>query len=544
MSILQLFQLFAWKQHQQQQRSKTFPPGWAIDALCVVVLLLYFLYFALPALGGHLAEDEPPELYRFWYHGWLKWIWANIFFWRQTKTFFRPAGVFYYLPLYHCFGLNPRPYHIAQISILAASIPMIYYLARSLSSSRSVAFLAVLALCYHVGLTSLVFIGSFSYDILCGFFYFAALTYYIHFRERDAQLRSLQLVGFLALYVGALDFKEMAVSLPVIVLIYEVLKSPRWGDWKQLIRWAYSSTIPALIAGLITAVYIYFRIHGPTSLATADAYRPRYSWSTFLKSNASFVSELFYGVAISDWGLLALWALVFIYAFLRRDRMLRLMAFWVVIVPLPLAFIVPIRGGGHLYLLLFGWAMIFAKVASDLIELLCKFSLLMRQGARRMGAATGAITRSTPTGGVRGTATGVAAASNMSQTTLRIAATLVVALSLAIFTRWKNPPPYVRAFQNYGQKTSHVAQAFRSLDLRPVPGSWILVKGNPFMPSQWGEGWDVLFIPALLWNDHSLHILLEGLNKLTPQQVANMDYVILLSEFHAEIVRAPESQRR
>jgi hypothetical protein len=62
--------------------------------------------------------------------------------------------------------------------------------------------------------------------------------------------------------------------------------------------------------------------------------------------------------------LLAIWALLFAYAFLRRDRMLQLMAFWVVITPLPLAFISP-RGGARLYILLFGWAMIFAKLASD-----------------------------------------------------------------------------------------------------------------------------------------------------------------------------------
>ena len=140
--------------------------------------------------------------------------------------------------LYHCFGLNPRPYHIAQISILAASIPMLYYLTRSLSSSRSVAFLAVLAFCYHVNLISLVFVDSFSYDVLCGFFYFAGLTYYIHFR--DAEVRPFQLIAFLALYICALDFKEMAVTLPVIVLIYEVLRSPRWGDWR-FIGWARSS---------------------------------------------------------------------------------------------------------------------------------------------------------------------------------------------------------------------------------------------------------------------------------------------------------------
>ena len=51
--------------------------------------------------------------------------------------------------------------------------------------------------------------------------------------------------------------------------------------------------------------------------------------------------------------LLAIWALLFAYAFLRRDYMLKLMAFWVVITPLPLVFVSP-RGGGRLYIPLFG----------------------------------------------------------------------------------------------------------------------------------------------------------------------------------------------
>ena len=72
---------------------------------------------------------------RYWYLGPLKWFWANICFWRDTSYFLRPGGVLDRGVLYHCFGLNPRPYHIAQISILAASIPMLYYLTRSLSSS-------------------------------------------------------------------------------------------------------------------------------------------------------------------------------------------------------------------------------------------------------------------------------------------------------------------------------------------------------------------------------------------------------------------------
>jgi hypothetical protein len=526
------------KQRWAQQDAS--PPPWAIDLMCVAVLVIYFLHFALPALGGHLNDDEMPELYRYWHYGALKWIWANLCFWTES----RPGGVAYYAPLYHLFGLAPEPYRLVQIVILAASIPLLYHLAKSLSASRPVAFLAVLALCYHPRLISLVFVGSFSYDVLCGVFYFVALAYYIHIRETVAHLRPLQMLGFLALYVCALDFKEMAVTLPVIVLIYEFLKTPRWSDWKQFIQWVRSSAVPALVAGLLTVLYIYGRTYGPNATTMWRGYRPHYSWSSFLKSNAHFVSELVYYPGfpthvMSKAALIALWAFVFLYAFLRRDRALRLMAFWIVIVPLPLAFI-GIRSGGHLYLPLFGWAMIFARVAFDVITLISKASILIGQGMG-MGAATGAIIGGAATGSVRWAAIGAgagAAAGRISASTFTIVATFIVASALAIFTERENPPAYVRAFLKVGEKSSHIIEAFRSLNLHPAHGSAILVKGNNLESRL-----HIVHIASLVWNDHSLRIWLDGQNDLMPQQPANMDYVISLSEFRAEIVRAPESER-
>ena len=55
------------------------------------------------------------------------------------------------------------------------------------------------------------------------------------------------------------------------------------------------------------------------------------------------------------------------------------MAFWIVITPLPLAFVTP-RGGARLYILLFGWAMIFAKLAWDVIMLVSKVPGLSGRG--------------------------------------------------------------------------------------------------------------------------------------------------------------------
>ena len=99
----------------------------------------------------------------------------------------------------------------------------------------------------------------------------------------------------------------MAVTLPVIVLIYEFLKSPRWANWKAFLRWIRSYAAPSLIAGLLTVLYIYGKLHGNGSLASLDPYRPKYSWHNFTASNAKFVGQLlFAGHTITPIALLTL----------------------------------------------------------------------------------------------------------------------------------------------------------------------------------------------------------------------------------------------
>ena len=554
------------------------------DVVCVIILIAYFLHFALPALGEGFVEDEITSIWTHWFPGSSKSLWANICFWKGIG---RPGGALYYLPLYHFFGLNPQPYRIAQISILAASIPIAYYLARLIASSRSIAFLAVLAFCYHGRLANLVLSGAFSYDVLCGFFYFAALTYYIHIREKGLLLRPMQWVGFLALYICALNAKEMAVTLPVVVFIYELLKYPHGLERPKFSRWILHCASPALTAGIITAVYCYNKIYGlgfagnfstevveyrlnpsrPDSWVIAtllEPFTPRYTWHRFIESNTRFFSELFYlapNHVLAGEMLVAIWALLFAYAFLRRDHALQLMAFWVVITPLPLAFLTP-RGGGRLYIPLFGWAMIFAKLAWDVITVICKSPTLLRQSERytpqvRQSLGAGATDRPrwTPIRAAAG------ATSKISRVRFQTFAMVVIAFGLAVFTQWENQRSgRVRAILNSGQKAVHVIQAFRSLNLHPAPGSMILLtpekqfyqsgyypayfaslaRDNPLRqvivelaPRYW------YYVASLVWGNRTLRIYVEDRDQLTEEQIAKMNYIISFDEFQAKLMRGP-----
>ena len=544
-----------------------------IDVVYLITLVAYFLHFAVATLGGGFAEDEIINIWTHWFSGVSKSVWANICFWKGIG---RPAGAFFYLPLYHFFGLNPEPYRIAQISILAASIPIVYHLAKLLSSSRSIAFLAVLAFCYHAQLGNLL-LGPFCYDVLCAFFYFAALTYYIHIREKGLRLRPIQWAGFLALYICALNAKEMAVTLPVLVFVYELLRYSREVERPKFSRWILRYASLALLAGVITAIYCYNKVYGsglvsnfstelteyrinqarPDSWIIAiliEPYTPHYSWQRFIESNTRFVSEVFYLTpkhVLPGEMLLAIWALLFVYAFLRRDRGLQLMAFWVVITPLPLAFLTP-RGGGRLYIPLFGWAMIFAKLVSDIITSMYKSLTLLSQTVgwtpqlkQSSGSAANDHGRS-------------ALMHNALPVTFQTLATLLVALALAAFTQWKNQG-FARQL-NSEQKAVHVIQALRLLNMHPAPGSMILLRPEQqfyqtgYYPAYFGSlaqdnplrqvvvelaprYW--YYLASLVWADRSLRINVEGEHRFTEEQIAKMDYIISFDEFKARIVHGP-----
>lgn len=477
-----------------------------LNAACIGLLLAYFFHFALPALRAGFGEDEMMNLHSYWFPGALRSIRQNFCFWSISYPQ-RPAGALYYLPLYHFFLLDPLPYRVVQISILAATIPIFFYLAALLSGSRAVAFLVTLAMCYHQELANLVFGGSFIYDVLCGLFYFAALTYYVRIREQGVALHAGQLAIFLALYVCALNSKEMAVSLPVIVFTYEALKCPRPNEWKQFALRNWSVTVPTLIAGLVTAIFIYAKLNSPYSLAHLEAYRPVFSWHRFSLTNAHFINELLYDSASGiGRSILVAWPIVFLYAFWRHDRLLQLMAFWVVITPLPLAFI-PARGGAMLYIVLFGWAMIVAGLLKDVIGLVGR--VLSLSAPRTV--------------------------------MLRTLTTAVVAVALALFTHWQSHRfNRTRDLVSSGQKSLHVIQALRSLNLQPAPGSTILLKPKTRF---YQNGYYPSFVASLVWRDRSLRIYVAGQPQLPQEQIANVNYIISFNEFSAQLVRGAESNR-
>ena len=454
-----------------------------------ILLAAFFWAFQGRALKSHFGPDEMMNLYNYWLPPLWKVLLANLSFW---SSFVRPMAAVYYLPLFHLFKFNPVPYTWVRIGLLALNTVLFYKLALQVSRSWWVAVLASFPIAYQANLGNLSFDGAFIFDTICATFYFAALLYYIHRRRSRTHLSVgylsvTQGCVFLALYICALDSKEMAVSLPVVVLAYELLlqKRSEWG-----LAYLTRQLWPTLAAGAITAIFILGKALGAQSLTVIDAYRPVFTWARFSESTTRFLNTIFYADGLTMEHAVVFWSVLLCAGIAglvrrRRDPRWLFLWVWVMVTPLPIAFL-PGRGAGLLYLVAAGWAM--------LVAMLCR-AVSWRLARELFGGRP-----------ARMAAMGLAL--------------LGYAAAYAYQTR------IIHRYQVYGylltgKHTADMLVQFGKLSLQPKPGSRIVFLRDPFPDS-----FDMTFIAALAWNDHSLRIFQQSQDHLTEDQIAGMDYIL------------------
>lgn len=403
------------------------------------------------------------NIFQYWNPPIWKVALANVAFWSK---FIRPMGALYYLPLYEMFGLNPIPYNIVRLLLLAANTVLFYILAKRIGRSWWIATLAAFPVSYHAGMVFLAYRGSFIFDILCGGFYFAALLVYAHYRRTGARLGVARTCLFLALYICALDSKEMAVSLPIIVLTYELLFHP-----------SRPRLIPVVIAGAITAVFIAGKTIGTGTLTELEAYRPVFTWARFAESSTRFQNTIFYSDLFTIGLVLALWIALLVFAARRLNRDPRWMFWWVwvMITPLPIAFL-PDRGGAMLYIPVAGWAMLTAM----------GLRAFAHPAARRV--ATPVL--------------------------------LGIFAVLYAYMTWSRDGDVVAATLASGTKLTRLVSQLNGLGFRPAAGSHIVFLNEPFPDSYTTE-----FAAYLFWNDHSLDIILQSQVRFPQEVIAARDYI-------------------
>jgi len=406
------------------------------------------------------------NLYRSWANPVYMLVKANLlFFW--ASPFYRPLPSVWYRVVFHLAGFEPFVFHATYMVILVTNVILTYAVLRGISASREVALVTTLLGSYYRRLNYVYFDTSFVYDALCYAFYFGAFLLYARIRQRRRWPGAGDLLVFSLLYLCALNSKEMAVTMPLVLLCYELIfHPPRFRRAGEIWRWLLREGRAVIVAGTITLVFVIGRLKGADSLAVIPGYQPQLTWARFMENNRHFLGELIpMIIAWTDARVLTLLGVMAVIAWAARSKTLRFAWVFLTISPLPIAFIPP-RGLGQYYIPCFGWAL---YCGTALVAAFAWFT-------RRLPADPAFVER------VRGPL-------------------LLVSLGLALYPYYRHKgSDNVASINLEGPMIRDAAQQLRGMYPNLRPGCRLLFLDDPFKPDRY----DLTFLVRLLYRDDSL----------------------------------------
>ncbi|OGP88512.1 MAG: hypothetical protein A2156_03560 [Deltaproteobacteria bacterium RBG_16_48_10] len=150
---------------------------------------------------------------------------------------YRPLRELSYAIDYQFTGLNPVGFHLFNIVYHLLSSYFVFLIAFLLSKDRKVGLITALLFIAHPIQTESVTYISGRRDILTSLFFF--MGFYFFLRLRESPSKKYFILVFLS-YVLSLLSKEMGVTLPAIILLYDLLwpaqKNPEQGSFSQSLK--------------------------------------------------------------------------------------------------------------------------------------------------------------------------------------------------------------------------------------------------------------------------------------------------------------------
>ncbi len=460
---------------------------WRIAA-AGALLAAYFVWFSRTTLRVHFAPDDMMNLAYYWRLPLWRQILGPLTIWRPM---YRPLAGWFLMPILHGFGLDPVAYRVGLLVFLLATAFLTWRLSRLLGCDERAAALVAVVACYHVGLNNIYYIIAFVFDTLCGFFFIAALLYYVAIRERGAVLRWRQVAAFLALCLAALGSKEMAATLPAVLLLYEwFYHGPVPWRPRELARWLIGPGRCILASGCLTVVSLGVRVLGKGGLAADAGYVPKLSIGRIWKFQTESLADLFQKWAFFEHrDIVIVWLLLFYLAWRRKRPVLRFACLCLLVTPLPIEFLLG-RAGACLYIPMLFWAMFVSVVFVDVADGVAGF-LAHEPGFRRVGQVW-----------------------------------LAAALVAAGAAWWAHRNAELKrqfvdpTTTDFAPQTWDAIQQLKAVQLKPRPGSTVAFLDDPL------GTFDMAFIADLEFLDRSVTIRLNRQTPLSPQEIAGFTYLL------------------
>jgi tetratricopeptide (TPR) repeat protein len=173
---------------------------------------------------------------------------SSYFIIAELEASYRPVATFSYHILYALFEFNPFGYHLSSLILHILNVILIYALMNLLQENKLSSLVAGLLFACHPVLTEAVNGISFNEDLLATFFYLLSFIFYLKLDPGDKKLKIGHYLLSLVFYLLGLLSKEMAITLPVIVLFYDIfIRQAPGGD----------GFVPRIVQKLKRRIFLY-----------------------------------------------------------------------------------------------------------------------------------------------------------------------------------------------------------------------------------------------------------------------------------------------
>ncbi len=130
---------------------------------------------------------------------------------------YRPVVTLTYFIDFFVWRLNAFGFHLTNILLHFLNTILVYLLAMKIATNRFFALTAALVFAAHPVQAEAVLIPAFREDLLACLFMLGSLAFYAH---RNGKYKTIMLVCCCVSYGFALFSKEMAITLPALILLY------------------------------------------------------------------------------------------------------------------------------------------------------------------------------------------------------------------------------------------------------------------------------------------------------------------------------------
>jgi len=164
-------------------------------------------------------------------------------------NFYRPLHIFSHFLVWQVAGANPAAFHLYQLVFYVISVLLVYRLGRDLLPHRVTAFAGALLWALHpLHVEPVCWIAGVP-DCGCGLFFLLAFVIFLRGEKSPGRRWSWHALGALV-YFLALLFKEMGISMPLLLAVYWFVRADAESWWRKGLRWLPYAAAAAAYLGI------------------------------------------------------------------------------------------------------------------------------------------------------------------------------------------------------------------------------------------------------------------------------------------------------